>query len=53
MFRPIQFSRDGNFLVTSPEQGSVHIWRAPSWEDIEAADSPQEGPSTAEDDNNG
>lgn len=53
MFRPIQFSRDGNFLATSPEQGSVHIWRAPSWEEIDAAGSKREALITEEGDNNG
>jgi WD40 repeat protein len=38
LFYRIRFSASGDLLATSPEKGPVHIWRAPSWEEIEAAE---------------
>jgi WD40 repeat protein len=38
LFYPIQFSNSGDLLGTGPYRGPVHIWRAPSWEEIEAAE---------------
>jgi eukaryotic-like serine/threonine-protein kinase len=39
----IEFSRDGNKLVGQNRQGHLHIWRAPSWEEIEAAEKSEAG----------
>ena len=36
LFYPIRFSKDGKLLASAPRHGRVHIWRAPSWEEIEA-----------------
>ncbi len=32
----IQFSPDGNSMSSVDQLGTIHIWRAPSWEEIEA-----------------
>jgi hypothetical protein len=32
------FSRGGNYLGALSMEGYVHLWRAPSWEEIEAAE---------------
>jgi WD40 repeat protein len=40
-FGTMQFSADGNVLAASKEGGSLgdlHLWRAPTWEEIEAAE---------------
>ena len=34
----IQFSPDGNSMSSVDQLGTIHIWRAPSWEEIEAMD---------------
>ena len=35
------FSADGNVLVSRNLGGELHVWRAPSWEEIEAAEKTQ------------
>jgi WD40 repeat protein len=38
-FEPTAFSPDGNLLGTmSTSSGVLHLWRAPSWEEIAAAE---------------
>lgn len=37
-FRPTAFSADGNVLAACNAQGELHLWRAPSWEQIEATE---------------
>jgi WD40 repeat protein len=34
----IRFSPDGNSMSSVDQLGTIHIWRAPSWEEIEAMD---------------
>ena len=34
----VQFSPDGNALMAINADGLLHLWRAPSWEEIEAAE---------------
>jgi WD40 repeat protein len=38
LFNRIQFSSCGDSLGSGSARGPVHIWRAPSWEEIEAAE---------------
>jgi serine/threonine protein kinase len=38
MIKRIEFSRDGSKLVGCNGQGHLHIWRAPSWEEIATAE---------------
>jgi WD40 repeat protein len=38
------FSPDGNTLFAASLEGTALLWRAPSWEQIEAAEKGQEGP---------
>ena len=38
LVRCVQFSPDGNALMAINEFGVLHLWRAPSWEEIEAAE---------------
>jgi len=40
------FSPDGNILAAVNEQWTVHLWHAPSWAEIEAAEkrAPQRKP---------
>ena len=37
-FMHLTFSPDGNTLVAVSLDGIAHLWRAPSWEEIEAAE---------------
>ena len=37
-FSHIDFSPDGSTLVATSFSGVTHLWRAPSWADIEAAE---------------
>jgi WD40 repeat protein len=41
----LAFSADGNKLAGLSNEGHVHIWRAPSWDDIRAAGQASEGRS--------
>ena len=34
-----EFSPDGNVLASENMKGVLHLWRAPSWAEIEAAES--------------
>ena len=34
----IRFSPDGHSMSSVDQLGTIHIWRAPSWEEIEAMD---------------
>jgi WD40 repeat protein/serine/threonine protein kinase len=43
-FNAISFSPDGNVLAAETAEGALHIWRAPSWSEIEAAESRQASP---------
>lgn len=36
-YYPTAFSHDGNVLGSRNDNGDVHLWRAPSWEEISAA----------------
>jgi WD40 repeat protein len=38
MFLDVNFSPDGNTLVATSLSGVAHLWRAPSWAEIEAAE---------------
>jgi WD40 repeat protein/serine/threonine protein kinase len=35
-FRFVAFSPDGRWLAARSDEGQLHLWRAPSWEEIEA-----------------
>ncbi len=37
-FQNTVFSPDGNWLISLSNQGLLHLWRAPSWAEIEAAE---------------
>jgi len=37
-FEPVAFSPDGSTLMATSFAGIAHLWRAPSWEEIEAAE---------------
>jgi WD40 repeat protein len=37
-FMELSFSPDGNTLAATSLGGVAHLWRAPSWEEIEAAE---------------
>ena len=37
-FPTLGFSRDGNTVIGINAEGRVHLWRAPSWEEIAAAE---------------
>ena len=41
----VKFSTDGSMLGSLSNEGPLHIWRAPSWEEIEAAESADDGMS--------
>jgi WD40 repeat protein/predicted Ser/Thr protein kinase len=43
-FMHLTFSPDGNTLVATSFDGIAHLWRAPSWEEIEATEKNQKGP---------
>jgi WD40 repeat protein len=38
IFIDIGFSPDGNILAATSLDGLAHLWRAPSWQEIEAAE---------------
>jgi len=38
MFTRTAFSPDGNVLGSVSEEGFLHVWTAPSWAEIEAAE---------------
>ena len=40
-FSDVAFSPDGNTLVATSLAGIAHLWRAPSWEEIAAAEKKQ------------
>jgi WD40 repeat protein len=37
-FADVAFSPDGNTLAATALSGTANLWRAPSWEEIEAAE---------------
>ena len=37
-FDPVAFSPDGSTVMATSFDGIAHLWRAPSWEEIEAAE---------------
>ncbi len=43
MFFSVAFSPNGQWLAACNSEGQLHLWRAPSWAEIEAAEK-QEGP---------
>jgi WD40 repeat protein len=43
-FLQLTFSPDGNTLVATSLDGRAYLWRAPSWEEIEAAEKGQVAP---------
>ena len=38
VFNRTAFSPDGNVIGSMNNKGVLHLWRAPSWPDIEAAE---------------
>jgi WD40 repeat protein len=44
-FGSIAFSDDGNVLGARNQKGDVNLWRAPSWEEITAAENPRQSTS--------
>jgi serine/threonine protein kinase/WD40 repeat protein len=38
IFYRIQFSEEGGILGALNEQGTLHLWRAPTWDEIEASE---------------
>ena len=38
LFLVVAFSRDGRWLAACSYKGNLHLWHAPSWADIEAAE---------------
>jgi serine/threonine protein kinase/Tol biopolymer transport system component len=47
-FEDMAFSPDGNVLAAANQRGFVHLWRAPSWAEIEAAEKAQVGAGSAQ-----
>jgi WD40 repeat protein len=43
-FGNLRFSPDGNMIVATSTSGA-HVWRAPSWEEINAAEKSAPAPS--------
>ena len=43
-FFDLTFSPDGSTLAATSLGGIAHLWRAPSWEEIEAAEAGKEAP---------
>jgi len=43
-FMHLTFSPDGNTLAATSFDGIAHLWRAPSWEEIAAAETKQKAP---------
>ena len=41
LFEALAFSPDGNVLAACNSRGVLHLWRAPSWAEIEAAEKAQ------------
>ena len=44
MFRFVAFSPDGRWLAACNLKGELHLWRAPSWEEIEVAEKQEVSP---------
>jgi WD40 repeat protein len=44
MFEAVAFSPDGNVLAAVNQRGVMHLWRAPSWAEIEATEQAQGTP---------
>jgi eukaryotic-like serine/threonine-protein kinase len=40
IFKDLRFSPDGNILTARSGQGLLHLWQAPSWEEIATAEKP-------------
>ncbi len=38
VFQLVAFSPDGRWLIACNREGQLHLWRAPSWEEIEAVE---------------
>jgi hypothetical protein len=38
VFSFVAFSHDGKWLAACSRESKLHLWRAPSWEEIEAAE---------------
>ncbi len=48
LFDFVAFSPDGQQLAACIREGKLHLWRAPSWEEIETAENrPETRPSSA------
>jgi WD40 repeat protein len=47
MFFFVAFSPDGQWLAACNSEGQLHLWRAPSWEEVETAgNGPESRPSS-------
>jgi len=46
-FEDAAFSPDGNVIGSPNQAGTLHLWRAPSWEEIKAAEQVEEKPKHA------
>jgi eukaryotic-like serine/threonine-protein kinase len=44
IFRHVAFSSDGNWVAACSSRGQLHLWHAPSWEDIAAAETKKAEP---------
>lgn len=42
-FHPVEFSPDGNAILAINGNGKLNLWRVPTWEEIHAAESGQDG----------
>jgi hypothetical protein len=47
-FRGTQFSVDGSVLGAANGAGKIHLWRAPTWSEIEAREKANESAPTPE-----
>ncbi len=43
LFYFVGFSPDGQWLAACGLEGKLHLWQAPSWEEIEAAEKKTQG----------
>ena len=43
MFQYVIFSPNGNWLAARSWEGQLHLWHAPSWAEIEAAEKQTKG----------